>query len=56
MQMDDYERLRAEGIDLEWVSERPAVVGTTGRGLRRQRWGTLLVATSPDRGADRSPV
>jgi 4-amino-4-deoxy-L-arabinose transferase-like glycosyltransferase len=52
MQMDDYERLRAEGIDLQCVSERPAVVGTTGRGLRKQRWGTLLVATSPDRGAE----
>ena len=50
MQMEDYERLRAEGIDLECVSERPAVVGTTGRGLRKQRWGTLLVATLPGRG------
>ena len=46
MLMDDYERLRAEGIELECVSERPAVVGTTGRGLRKQRWGTMLVVRS----------
>jgi hypothetical protein len=46
MLRDDYERLRAEGIELECVSERPAVVGTTGRGLRKQRWGTMLVVRS----------
>ncbi len=51
MLMEDFERLRGEGLALECVSERPAVVGTTGRGLRRQRWGTLLVATLPDRGS-----
>jgi 4-amino-4-deoxy-L-arabinose transferase-like glycosyltransferase len=46
MLMDDYERLRAQGVELECVSERPAVVGTTGRGLRKQRWGTMLVVRS----------
>ena len=38
----------ATGINLRAVSERPAVTGTTGRGLRRQKWGALVVATSDD--------
>jgi hypothetical protein len=47
--MEDFERFRSEGMALESVSQRPAVVGTTGRGLRKQRWGALVVATSPNR-------
>jgi 4-amino-4-deoxy-L-arabinose transferase-like glycosyltransferase len=33
------------GTALTVVYERQAVVGTEGRGLRRQRWGTVVVAT-----------
>jgi 4-amino-4-deoxy-L-arabinose transferase-like glycosyltransferase len=46
MVKDDYEQLRQHGINLHTVSARPAVTGTTGRGLRRQRWGALVVATA----------
>lgn len=45
---EDFTRLRKEGINLRVVSERPAVTGTTGKGLRRQKWGALVVATSDD--------
>ena len=45
---EDYERLRSEGIPLRAVAKRPAVTGTTGKGLRRQKWGSLIVATSDD--------
>jgi 4-amino-4-deoxy-L-arabinose transferase-like glycosyltransferase len=45
---EDFARLRNDGINLRAVSERPAVTGTTGKGLRRQKWGALVVATSDD--------
>jgi hypothetical protein len=45
---EDFARLREDGINLRAVSERPAVTGTTGTGLRRQKWGALIVATSDD--------
>jgi len=45
---EDFARLREDGINLRAVSERPAVTGTTGKGLRRQKWGALVVATSDD--------
>jgi len=45
---EDFDRLRAEGVNLRSVSERPAVTGTTGRGLRKQKWGALVVATLDD--------
>ena len=45
---EDFARLRDHGMNLRCVSERPAVVGTTGRGLRKQRWGALVVATLDD--------
>ena len=45
---EDFARLRKDGINLRAVSERPAVTGTTGKGLRRQTWGALVVATSDD--------
>jgi hypothetical protein len=38
---EDLARLRHDGVNLRAVSERPAVTGTTGRGLRRQKWGSL---------------
>ena len=45
---EDFARLRNDGIKLRAVAERPAVIGTTGKGLRRQKWGALVVATSDD--------
>ena len=48
MSDEDLARLRNDGVNLRAVSERPAVTGTTGRGLRRQKWGSLVVATSDD--------
>lgn len=45
---EDFARLRGEGVPLIWVTERPAVTGTIGRGLRKQKWGALVVATSGD--------
>ncbi len=45
---EDFARLRNDGVKLRAVAERPAVVGTTGKGLRRQKWGALVVATSDD--------
>jgi hypothetical protein len=45
---EDYQRLRNEGIPLRTVTQHPAVTGTTGKGLRRQKWGALIVATSDD--------
>jgi 4-amino-4-deoxy-L-arabinose transferase-like glycosyltransferase len=45
---EDFARLRSDGVNLRAVSERPAVTGTTGKGLRRQKWGALVVATSDD--------
>jgi len=38
-------RLGGQGLAFDVVHERHAVVGTEGRGLRRQRWGTVVVAT-----------
>jgi 4-amino-4-deoxy-L-arabinose transferase-like glycosyltransferase len=45
---EDFTRLQGEGVKLRSVAERPAVTGTIGKGLRRQKWGALVVATSDD--------
>jgi 4-amino-4-deoxy-L-arabinose transferase-like glycosyltransferase len=45
---EDFARLRQDGINLRSVDQRPAVTGTTGTGLRKQKWGALVVATSDD--------
>jgi 4-amino-4-deoxy-L-arabinose transferase-like glycosyltransferase len=45
---EDFARLRKDGVNLRAVSQRPAVTGTTGKGLRRQKWGALVVAISDD--------
>jgi 4-amino-4-deoxy-L-arabinose transferase-like glycosyltransferase len=45
---EDFARLRQDGINLRSVAERPAVTGTTGTGLRKQKWGALVVAISDD--------
>ncbi|HTM23579.1 MAG TPA: glycosyltransferase family 39 protein [Vicinamibacterales bacterium] len=47
----EYLALRAAGFPLHELIRRPAVVGTTGTGLRRQRWGYIVVASNvPPRG------
>ena len=38
-------QLAEAGIALKTVYSRNAVLGTEGRGLRRQRWGHVVVAT-----------
>ncbi len=45
----EYEALRAAGLPIYSVMERRAIVGTTGRGLRKQRWGFLVVASNMPR-------
>ena len=46
LRRQDYLALRAAGLPLYEVIRRPAVVGTTGSGLRRQRWGYIVVASN----------
>jgi len=46
MFLHDYLDLRKQGTSIHLVIERRAVVGTKGRGVRRQRWGSLVVATN----------
>ncbi|MCA1703713.1 MAG: glycosyltransferase family 39 protein, partial [Actinobacteria bacterium] len=41
----DFEGLRDAGFSLRIVYRRAAVVGTEGRGFRRQRWGGVVVST-----------
>jgi 4-amino-4-deoxy-L-arabinose transferase-like glycosyltransferase len=50
----DYDELRNQNIPVYLMMAHRAVVGTSGRGLRRQRWGFLVVATNvPRRGFKR---
>ncbi len=46
MFLHDYHDLRRRETPIYLVIERRAVVGTRGRGVRRQRWGSLVVATN----------
>jgi 4-amino-4-deoxy-L-arabinose transferase-like glycosyltransferase len=48
MLRDDYETLQRANMPLRLAFERPAVVGTSGFGLRRQEWGYLVVAASSE--------
>jgi 4-amino-4-deoxy-L-arabinose transferase-like glycosyltransferase len=41
----EYLRLRESNLPLRVVHAETAVVGTSGRGFRRQRWGPVLVVT-----------
>jgi 4-amino-4-deoxy-L-arabinose transferase-like glycosyltransferase len=45
----EYEALRSAGLPIYPVMQRRAVVGTTGKGLRKQRWGFLVVASNMPR-------
>ena len=42
----EYDALRKQGLPIRLLMQHRAVVGTTGKGLRRQRWGFLVVATN----------
>jgi hypothetical protein len=42
----EYETLRQGGAPIREVMRHRAVAGTSGKGLRRQRWGYLIVAKS----------
>ena len=42
-----YEALKTMGISLRRVYGRDAVIGRTGVGLRRQRWGLLVIVIGP---------
>jgi 4-amino-4-deoxy-L-arabinose transferase-like glycosyltransferase len=42
----EYDALRRAGVPLHQVLRRRCVVGTSGRGIRRQRWGYLVVVTN----------
>lgn len=45
----DYLDLRERGLPVHLLTARRAVIGTTGRGLRRQRWGFLVVVSNTPR-------
>jgi hypothetical protein len=46
LRRQEYETLRQGGAPIREVMRHRAVVGTSGKGLRRQRWGYLIVAKS----------
>ncbi len=43
MRRRDYQALRAQGADLRAMGGRPAIVGRTGKYIRRQVWGRIVV-------------
>lgn len=45
MRRREVDRLRADGLPLRIVYHRDAIVGTSGRGLRQQRWGSVVIVT-----------
>jgi 4-amino-4-deoxy-L-arabinose transferase-like glycosyltransferase len=48
----DYQALRDQNVPVYLVTAHRAVVGTTGRGIRKQQWGFLVVVTNvPEGGA-----
>jgi hypothetical protein len=47
----DYHALRDRGVPVYPIIAHRAVVGTTGKGLRKQRWGYLVVVTNRRRSA-----
>ena len=49
----EYLDLRAQNVPVYLLSAHRAVVGTTGRGLRRQRWGFLVVGSNVPRRSSR---
>jgi 4-amino-4-deoxy-L-arabinose transferase-like glycosyltransferase len=50
----EYLELREQHVPVYLMTAHRAVVGTTGRGMRKQRWGFLVVVTNvPQRGTNR---
>jgi hypothetical protein len=50
----EYLELREQHVPVYLMTAHRAVVGTMGRGMRKQRWGFLVVVTNvPQRGATR---
>ena len=45
----DYLDLRERGVPVHLLTAHRAVIGTTGHGLRRQRWGFLVVVSNVPR-------
>ena len=48
MLRDDYRAMRQAGLEIREVAARRAIVGNTGKYLRRQIWGRLVVVTRRD--------
>jgi 4-amino-4-deoxy-L-arabinose transferase-like glycosyltransferase len=46
LRRNEYDSLRRGGAPIREVMRHRAVIGTSGRGLRRQQWGYLIVARS----------
>jgi 4-amino-4-deoxy-L-arabinose transferase-like glycosyltransferase len=46
MRRREYLELRGHGAPIHLLTEHRAVVGTRGRGVRRQQWGYLVVVTN----------
>ena len=46
MMREDYDRLRTAGAEIVEVGRRRAIVGRSGKYLRRQVWGAVVVVTS----------
>jgi 4-amino-4-deoxy-L-arabinose transferase-like glycosyltransferase len=49
----EYLELREQNVPVYLMAAHRAVVGTTGRGIRKQRWGFLVVVTNVPRGGAR---
>lgn len=47
MLRDDFDTLRSQGIVMVDVFTRRIVVGTSGKGFRRQHWGSIVIAAAP---------
>ena len=48
MLREDFAALRESGLEIEEVLRRPAIVGRSGKYLRRQVWGDLMIVTRND--------
>ena len=48
MRQRDYLTLRAEGSDIRALGGRPAIVGRSGKYIRRQEWGRIVVVRRAD--------
>jgi hypothetical protein len=44
----DYRRLRSDGLPLGTIGGRRAIVGRSGKYIRKQIWDRIVVTTPPD--------